>query len=75
MDKLKKLVSDFLSVKFNDWKPHLTEIEQDVFWLFYCKNYSIIQICHEVNYSEAQVNRILKSARIKVEKILSKEKG
>lgn len=70
MDKLQKLVSDFLSAKFDEWKSGMNENERVVFALYYFKGYSIIKISQEVNYSERQVKRILKSARKKVYKLI-----
>lgn len=70
MDKLQKLVSDFLSTKFEEWKIDMTDKESVVFALFYFKGYSIIQISQEIQYSDSQVKRILKSARKKVYKKL-----
>lgn len=70
MDKLNKLISDFLSTKFDEWKQYMSSTEQDVFALYYFKGYSIIQISHELNYCYRQVKRILKSARKKVYKLL-----
>ena len=68
MDKLNKLISDFLSTKFEEWKLFLTESESKVFDLFYIKFHSIVRIAQEMDYSERQVNRLLKSAREKVGK-------
>ncbi len=70
MDKLEKLISDFLSTKFDEWKPYMTTTEQSVFALYYFKRFTIFQISQEVNYSEPQVKRILKSARKKIYKLL-----
>lgn len=70
MDKLQKIVAEFLSSKFDEWKPYLTEIEQAVFILYYFKGYSITKISFEVNYSDRQVRRLLKSARKKIYKLL-----
>lgn len=50
MDKLNKLISDFLSTKFEEWKPYLTDNESCVFWLFYIKNHSIVHIAQEMDY-------------------------
>lgn len=68
MDKLNKLISDFLSTKFEEWKLFLTESESKVFDLFYIKCHSIVRIAQEMDYSDRQVNRLLKSAREKVGK-------
>jgi len=70
MDKIEKIVANFLSTKFEEWKPYLNNIEQAVFILYYFKGYKVWQIAIEVSYSEAQVNRILKSARKKINKLL-----
>ena len=70
MDKIQEIVADFLSVKFDEWKPYLTENEQAVFILHYFKGKKIYQIAMEINYSEVQVKRILKSARKKIYKLL-----
>ena len=70
MDKIQEIVADFLSVKFEDWKPYLTENEQAVFILHYFKGKKLYQIAMEINYSEVQVKRILKSARKKIYKLL-----
>lgn len=70
MDKIDKLISELLSPKFEEWKPHLTKEEQAVFGLTYFKDFSQIQIAMELNYSDRQVRRILKSAKRKINKIL-----
>lgn len=70
MDKIQEIVANFLSVKFEDWKPYLTENEQAVFILHYFKGKKLYQIAMEINYSEIQVKRILKSARKKIYKLL-----
>ena len=70
MDKIEQIVANFLSVKFEDWKPYLTQNEQAVFILHYFKGKKIYQIAMEINYSEVQVKRILKSARKKIYKLL-----
>jgi RNA polymerase sigma factor (sigma-70 family) len=70
MDKLEKIVANFLSSKFDEWKPYLNTNEQAVFILYYFKGYKIFQIAMEINYSEIQVKRILKSARKKINKLL-----
>lgn len=70
MDKIDKIIADFLSVKFEEWKPYLNKNEQAVFILYYFKGYKIFQIAMEINYSEIQVKRILKSARKKINKLL-----
>lgn len=70
MDKIDKIIADFLSVKFEEWKPYLNKNEQAVFILYYFKCYKIFQIAMEINYSEIQVKRILKSARKKINKLL-----
>lgn len=70
MDKIEQIVANFLSSKFDEWKPYLTETEQAVFILYYFKGYKIFQIAMEINYSEIQVKRILKSARKKINKLL-----
>ena len=70
MDKIDKIVGEFLSSRFEDWKPYLNENEQAVFILHYFKGKKIEQICVEINFSERQVYRILKSARKKIYKLL-----
>lgn len=70
MDKLDKLIAGLLSPKFEEWKPYLTKEEQAVFGLTYFKDLSQIQISMELNYSDRQVRRILKSARKKINKLL-----
>lgn len=70
MDKIQEIVANFLSVKFEDWKPYLTENEQAVFILHYFKGKKLYQIAMEINYSERQIFRILKSARKKINKLL-----
>ena len=70
MDKIQEIVANFLSVKFEDWKPYLTETEQAVFILHYFKGKKIYQIAMEINYSDVQVKRILKKARNKIYKLL-----
>jgi RNA polymerase sigma factor (sigma-70 family) len=70
MDKIKQIIADFLSIKFEDWKPYLTETEQAVFILFYFKGKKDYQIAMELNYSDRQIRRILKSARKKIYRLL-----
>jgi len=70
LDKLEKLVSDFLSVKFEEWKQYMTSSEQSIFALYYFKGYTIAQISIEVGYCERHVKRLLKSARKKVYKLI-----
>lgn len=70
MDKLEKLIADFLSPKFEEWKPYLTKEEQAVFILTYFKGYTRVKSAIEIGYSEVQVKRILKSARKKINKLL-----
>lgn len=65
-----KAVKDFVSKKFNEWKPHLTDAEQQIFYLHYFCNWTVIKISMEVNYSERNVKRILRKARKKVYKLL-----
>lgn len=71
MTKLDKLIADLLLPKFEYWKQYLTQNERRAFELFYIKKYTVIQISQEMNYSDRQVNRLLKSARVKVEKHIS----
>lgn len=70
MDKLEQIIANFLSSKFDEWKPYLNTDEQAVFILYYFKGYKIFQIAMEINYSERQIFRILKSARKKINKLL-----
>lgn len=70
MDKLEKIIANFLSSKFDEWKPYLNTNEQAVFILYYFKGYKIFQIAMELNYCEKQVSRILKSAKRKINKLL-----
>ena len=70
MDKIDKIIAEILSDKFEEWKPYLNKNEQAVFILYYFKGYKIFQIAMEINYSERQVKRILKSARKKINKLL-----
>lgn len=70
MDKIQEIVANFLSVKFEDWKPYLTEKEQAVFILFYFKGKKLYEIGLELNYSQRHIRRILKTARNKIYKIL-----
>lgn len=70
MDKIEKLIAEFLSAKFDEWKPYLNKYEQATFILYYFKGYKIFQIAMEINYSETQVKRLLKSARKKINKLL-----
>lgn len=70
MDKLEKIVAEFLSEKFKDWKDHLTTEEQAVFILYYFKGYSIIRIAEETHYCDRTVKRYLRSARKKINKLL-----
>lgn len=70
MDKLDKIIADLLSPLFEKWKPHLTKEEQAVFILTYFKGYTAIQVAMEINYSDRQVRRILKSARRKINRLI-----
>ena len=70
MEKLEQIVANFLSSKFDEWKPYLNTDEQAVFILYYFKGYKTFQIAMEINYSERQIFRILKSARKKINKLL-----
>ena len=70
MDKIEKIVAEFLSEKFKEWKDYLTPDEQAVFILFYFKGYSLVKIVEETHYSESTVCRYLKSARKKINKLL-----
>lgn len=70
MDKLEQIIANFLSSKFDEWKPYLNTDEQAVFILYYFKGYKTFQIAMEINYSERQIFRILKSARKKINKLL-----
>ena len=63
MDKLEQIVANFLSSKFDEWKPYLNTDEQAVFILYYFKGYKTFQIAMELNYSERLIFRIFKSAR------------
>ena len=70
MDKLEQIIANFLSSKFDEWKPYLNTNEQAVFILYYFKGYKIFQIAMEINYSERNVKRLLNSARKKINKLL-----
>ena len=70
MDKIDKIVADFLSKRFNDWKPYLTKEEQAVFILREFKGYSVIKTAMEIGYSESSVKRLHSSARKKINKLL-----
>lgn len=70
MDKYEKIVADFKSSKFEEWKPYLTKLEQAVFVMHEFKCYTMVAIADEISYSERQVYRILKSARKKINKLL-----
>lgn len=70
MDKLNKLISDFLSEKFNEWKPYLTEEEQKVFEAYFLKNMSTLQISFEMNYSQRNIQKILIRAKKKIYNLL-----
>lgn len=70
MDKLDKIIADFLSERFDEWKVYLTKEEQAVFILVYFKGYSIVQAANKIYYSESSVKRFLKSARNKINKHL-----
>lgn len=70
MDKLDKIIANFLSEKFNEWKLYLTKEEQAVFILTYFKGYTTLRASFEINYSHRQTQRILKSARKKINKLL-----
>ena len=70
MDKIDKIVAEFLSTRFDDWKPYLTKEEQAVFILKEFKDYSDILIGYEIGYSDRQVRRIYKSARKKINKLI-----
>lgn len=70
MDKIDKIIAEFLSKRFEDWKPYLTKEEQAVFILTYFKDYTAIKVGLEIGYSDRQVRRILKSARKKINKLI-----
>lgn len=70
MDKLNKLISDFLSTKFEEWKPYLTEEEQKVFVAYYLKDMSTLQISFEMNYSQRNIQKILTRTKKKIYKLL-----
>lgn len=70
MDKIDKIVADFLSKRFDDWKDYLTKEEQAVFILREFKGYSVIQTANEIGYSDRQVRRLYKSARKKINRLL-----
>lgn len=70
MDKLQKLVSDFLSEKFKEWKPFLTVEEQEAFIAYYFKGMTTLQISFEMNYSQRNIQKLLRKARRKIYKIL-----
>ena len=70
MDKLEKVIARNLSILFQEWKPYLDTNEQAVFSLRYFEGKKIFEIAMEINYSERQVKRILKSARKKINKLL-----
>ena len=55
---------------FESWLPYLTVNEEAVIILYYFKDKKIYQIAMEINYSETQVKRILKSAKKKIKKLL-----
>ncbi len=70
MDKIDKIVAEFLSKRFDDWKPYLTKEEQAVFILKEFKDYSDTKVGYEIGYSDRQVRRIYKSARKKINKLI-----
>lgn len=70
MDKLDKIIANFLSERFEDWKPHLSKEEQAVFILKAFKGCNDIQVGFEIGYSDRQVRRIYKSARRKINKLI-----
>ena len=71
MDKIQEIVADFLSVKFEkEWKPYLTITEQAIFIEHCFKGKKLFEIAVELNYSERQVKRLLKSARKKIYRLL-----
>lgn len=70
MDKIDKIVADFLSQKFDEWKPYLNKEEQAVFILYYFKGWSTTKISIELNYSVRQIRRIRNRAMKKINKLL-----
>lgn len=70
VDKIDKIIGEFLSEKFEEWKPFLNRIEQAVFVLRYFKHYSIVKISNEIYYSERSVKRYLKSAKRKINRLI-----
>lgn len=71
MDKLEKYIADILSPKFeNEWKPYLTEEEQKVFKAFYFKGMTTLQISFELNYTQRNIQKILKKAKKKIYRLL-----
>lgn len=70
MDKIDKIIAEFLSQRFDDWKGYLTKEEQAVFILREFKGYSVIKTGLELGYSDRQIIRLSKSARKKINKLL-----
>lgn len=70
MNKIERIVAEFLSEKFKEWKDYLTSDEQTVFILFYFKCYPLAKISEETHYSTRTIQRLLRSARKKIAKLL-----
>lgn len=70
MDKLDKAIANYLLKRFEEWKPHFTKEEQDVFVCTYIKRYSAVKTGFIVGYSDRQVRRILQSIRRKLNKLI-----
>lgn len=71
MDKFdKKIIEEYSTPRFQYWKEFLTPQETAVFALYYFEDMDILHISLHLCYSEAQIKRILKSARRKIFKRL-----
>lgn len=67
---IQKASINYITNLFEQWLPYLTVNEEAVIILYYFKNKKIYQVAMEINYSETQIKRILKSARRKINKLL-----
>lgn len=70
MDKLNRLIADFLSIKFQEWKSYLSDDEQQVFIAYYFKGMTTLQISFEMNYTQRNIQKILNKAKKKIYRLL-----
>ena len=69
-DGIERASAECLCNIFENWMPFLTVDEEAVIILKCFKNMKVYQIAMEISFSERQINRILKSAKKKINKVL-----